>query len=68
MEQIKNYIETHKNRFISELVELLKIPSISADTAFSQDVLETAKVVEKALAEAGCDQTEIYDPQGYPVC
>ncbi|WP_420402024.1 dipeptidase [Flagellimonas sp.] len=67
MEQIKNYIETHKDRFISELVELLKIPSISADTAFSQDVLETAKVVEKSLIEAGCDQTEICDTKGYPV-
>lgn len=67
MEQINNYIETHKDRFINELVELLKIPSISADTAFSQDVLETAKVVEKSLIEAGCDQTEICDTKGYPV-
>ena len=47
MEEINNYINTHKNRFINELIELLKIPSISADTAYSQDVLETAKAVEK---------------------
>ncbi|MEX0314082.1 MAG: dipeptidase [Allomuricauda sp.] len=67
MEQIKDYIATHKDRFISELVELLKIPSISADTAFSQDVLETAKAVEKSLVEAGCENTEICDTKGYPV-
>ncbi len=67
MEQINDYINTHKNRFISELIELLKLPSISADTAFSQDVLETAKVVEKSLKEAGCDKTEICETKGYPV-
>ncbi|MGX1928642.1 dipeptidase [Flagellimonas sp. 2504JD4-2] len=67
MEQIKDYINTHKDRFISELVELLKIPSISADTAFSQDVLETARVVEKALVDAGCENTEICETKGYPV-
>jgi len=67
MEQIKDYISEHKDRFINELVELLKIPSISADTAFSQDVLETAKAVEKSLMAAGCDNTEICDTKGYPV-
>lgn len=67
MEQIKDYIKTHKDRFISELVELLKIPSISADAAFSKDVLETAKMVEKSLIAAGCDKTEICETKGYPV-
>lgn len=67
MEQIKDYITTHKDRFISELVELLKIPSISADAAFSKDVLETAKMVEKSLIAAGCDKTEICETKGYPV-
>nr|WP_299383062.1 dipeptidase [Allomuricauda sp.] len=67
MEQIKNYIDTHKDRFINELIELLKIPSISADTAFSQDVLETAKAVEKSLVDAGCDNAEICETKGYPV-
>lgn len=67
MEQIKNYIESNKERFITELVDLLKIPSISADTAFSQDVIETAKLVEKSLKEAGCTITEICETKGYPV-
>ena len=51
MEQINDYINTHKDRFINELIELLKLPSISADTAFSQDVLETARVVEQSLKD-----------------
>lgn len=67
MEEINNYIQQHKDRFVQELVDLLKLPSISADSAFSQDVIETAKAVETALKEAGCDQTEICETKGYPV-
>jgi acetylornithine deacetylase/succinyl-diaminopimelate desuccinylase-like protein len=67
MNQIKNYIAEHKERFLNELIELLKIPSISADPAYSKDVLKTAEVVEKSLKEAGCDFTEICTTKGYPV-
>lgn len=67
MENIKTYIETHKDRFINELVDLLKIPSISADPSYSQDVIDTAKAVEAALQKAGCDHTEICETKGYPV-
>jgi acetylornithine deacetylase/succinyl-diaminopimelate desuccinylase-like protein len=67
MNQIKNYIAEHKKRFLNELIELLKIPSISADPAYSKDVLKTAEVVEKSLKEAGCDFTEICTTKGYPV-
>lgn len=67
MEHLNEYIATHTDRFINELIALLKIPSISADTAFSHDVLETAKAVEKSLAEVGCDSTEICGTMGYPV-
>nr|WP_299074104.1 dipeptidase [uncultured Allomuricauda sp.] len=67
MQKINNYIATHKTRFINELIQLLKIPSISADTAYSKDVLEMAKAVEKSLVDAGCDITEICQTKGYPV-
>jgi acetylornithine deacetylase/succinyl-diaminopimelate desuccinylase-like protein len=67
MNAIQNYISEHKNRFISELIELLKIPSVSADTAYTQDVLDTAKAVEKALLAAGCDAVEICETDGYPI-
>ena len=67
MDSIKNYIEENKERFINELIELLKIPSISADSAYSQDVFNTAEAVRKALEKAGCSSTEICETPGYPI-
>ncbi|WP_127137485.1 dipeptidase [Flagellimonas oceanensis] len=67
MKDINNYISTNKDRFINELIDLLKIPSISADPAYSKDVLETAKAVKKSLEDAGCENTEICETKGYPV-
>lgn len=67
MQTIQEYITTHKSRFIDELIELLKIPSVSADTAFSQDVLNTADAIMKALTKAGCDKVELCETPGYPI-
>ncbi|MBO6830090.1 dipeptidase [Allomuricauda sp.] len=67
MKDITNYISANKDRFINELIDLLKIPSISADKAYKNDVLEAAKAVKKSLDDAGCDNTEICETKGYPV-
>ena len=67
MENIKDYVNTHKDRFLSELVELLKIPSVSADSAYSQDVINTAEAVKKSLEKAGCDFVELCETPGYPI-
>lgn len=67
MSNIKNYIQEHKDRFIQELMELLKIPSVSADSAFNQDVLNTADAVKESLIKAGCDHVEICETPGYPI-
>mgnify|MGYP002639949677 CR=1 FL=1 len=67
MKDIKPYINQHKDRFINELVELLKIPSISADVAYKNDVLKTADAVKIALEKAGCDNVEICETPGYPI-
>lgn len=67
MQDVKEYISKNKNRFLNELIELLKIPSISADSAFSQDVVNTAGVVKIALEEAGCESVEICETAGYPI-
>ena len=48
MKKIKDYIEENKNRFVDELIELLKIPSISADPAYKDDVLDCSKAVAKS--------------------
>jgi hypothetical protein len=42
MENIKSYVQENKDRFINELIELLKMP-VSADAAYSQDVIETSE-------------------------
>ncbi|GLU42824.1 dipeptidase [Allomuricauda sp. NBRC 101325] len=67
MKDLNNYIESNKDRFLNELTALLKLPSISADPAYSQDVLLTAEAVKKSLTDAGCDNAEICETKGYPV-
>ncbi|NNK75793.1 MAG: M20/M25/M40 family metallo-hydrolase, partial [Maribacter sp.] len=67
MKQITDYITQHKDRLLNELIELLKMPSISADSAFAQDVTNTAEVVGKALEQAGCDLVEVCETDGYPI-
>ncbi|WP_136480306.1 dipeptidase [Cognatitamlana onchidii] len=67
MNQIQTYIAKHKSRFITELIELLKIPSISADPAFKNEVLKTAEAIKTSLQQAGCDHVEICETAGYPV-
>ena len=67
MEHIKNYINENKDRFINELIELLKIPSISADPAYKDDVLNCADAVAKAMKDAGADNVEICKTVGYPI-
>jgi acetylornithine deacetylase/succinyl-diaminopimelate desuccinylase-like protein len=67
MKDVKSYIDQHKNRFLDELIELLKIPSVSADKAYKNDVLKTAEVVKLSLEKAGCDSVEICKTPGYPI-
>ncbi|WP_034062495.1 dipeptidase [Lacinutrix jangbogonensis] len=67
MKNIQSYIEKNKDRFLSELIELLKIPSISADSAYKNDTIKTADVVAKSLTDAGCDVVEICETEGYPI-
>jgi acetylornithine deacetylase/succinyl-diaminopimelate desuccinylase-like protein len=67
MDQIKNYIESNKDRFLDELIDLLKIPSISADSKYNDDVRKAAEVVKQRLIEAGVDVAEIKETAGHPI-
>ncbi|MEC3906726.1 dipeptidase [Tamlana sp. 2201CG12-4] len=67
MNQIQSYISEHKNRFLTELIELLKIPSISADSAYKNEVFKTAEAIKNSLEKAGCDTVEICETDGYPI-
>lgn len=67
MKSAKDYIEKNKDRFLDELIDLLKIPSISADSAYKSDVIKTAEAVKIQLEKAGCDHVEICETPGYPI-
>ena len=67
MDSVSDYISEHKQRFLDELINLLKIPSVSADSAFSQDVIDAAQSVAQSLTDAGCDTVEICETRGYPI-
>ena len=63
----QDYISTHKDRFVDELFELLKLPSVSADSAFKNDVIATANLVAQQLEKAGCEHVQIYSTAGNPI-
>ncbi len=67
MSAVKTYINQNKDRFIEELISLLKIPSVSADKAYQKDVLKTADAVANYLEKAGCKKVEICETPGYPI-
>ncbi len=64
---ITNYLDLNKERFLNELIDLLKIPSISADSKHKNDMIKTAEAVKHRLIEAGADLVEISPTTGYPV-
>lgn len=67
MTTIKSYISEHKQRFLDELITLLKIPSISADSDYNKDILNTANFILESLKKAGCDTVELCETPGYPI-
>ncbi len=64
---MQEYIEKNRDRFLNELLELLRIPSVSADSKFKPDMLKAAEYVRDRIAEAGADRAEIYQTEGHPV-
>lgn len=67
MQKTQDFIQSNRERFMAELFDLLRIPSISADPAFSADVHSCAAFVAKRLKEAGADAVEICPTAGYPI-
>ncbi len=67
MSQIKDYIEVNKERFLSELFDLLRIPSISSESSHKLDMIKTAEFIKASLLEAGADKAELMQTDGSPV-
>ncbi len=67
MNHLNQYIGTHKERFIEELFELIRIPSISSESEHKFDMLKAAEYWKKSLLEAGADKAEVLQTDGNPV-
>ena len=67
MQVWKDYQEQHKDRFLNELLDLLRIPSVSARTEHKDDMAKCAQVVQQRMLEAGADKAEIYATEGHPI-
>lgn len=64
---IKKYIADNNDRFLNELFDWLRIPSISADSSRKADVRHAAEYLDKKLREAGFDKVEICETKGHPI-
>jgi acetylornithine deacetylase/succinyl-diaminopimelate desuccinylase-like protein len=64
---VKEYITTNQDRFLSELFDWLRIPSISADSRHKADVRKAAEFLKVKLTEAGADSVEIIETKGHPI-
>jgi len=67
MELMQQYYQDHKQRFISELMEWLKIPSVSADSTYNDDVRKAAAYLQEKFIAAGADRSLILETDGHPV-
>ncbi len=64
---IEKYISEHKDRFLEELFDLLRMPSISADSAFAEDLRKTAEFIKEKLISAGADNVSLEETAGNPI-
>ena len=67
MQVWSDYQDTNKEKFLEELKELLRIPSVSAQETHNADTAKCAEAVKQSLLKAGCDTVEICETAGHPI-
>lgn len=67
MNTIREYNQANKERYLEELLALLRIPSVSADSSCRDAMIQCAELIKKNLLEAGADQARIYTTKGHPI-
>src|SRR5258706_13773760 len=67
MEAVQKYIQNNRQRFLDELLDFLKIPSVSADNKYKDEVLKAATWLSTELKRIGMDGVEIVPTKGHPV-
>ncbi len=67
MKELQSYLEAHRERFLQELLELLRIPSISADPKYTADVRRMAEATAEHLRHVGADGVVVIETEGHPI-
>lgn len=67
MKNTQAYIQENKENFLNELLDLLRVPSISADPAYADDVKKTAGILAENLKKCGAENVEICETAGHPI-
>lgn len=67
MENLKAYIAENQQRFLDELFELIRIPSISSESAHEADMYRAAELWKKILLDCGADRAEVIETKGNPL-
>ena len=67
MQNQNTYIEQNNERFVNEICDLIRIPSVSTDKSYSNDVHKAAEFVKNELIKAGADKVEVCQTAGYPI-
>lgn len=67
MKDTQKYLKDNQERFLEELLDLLRIPSISADSAYDDDVTKAANFIADNLKKAGADNVEVCETKGHPI-
>ncbi len=67
MQTTQAHIQSSKDRYLQELIDLLKIPTISADSNYAADVMKGAEKVAEFLRKAGAENVEICETAGHPI-
>ena len=63
----KDYLDKNKERFLEELLALLRIPSVSARSEHKNDMIHCAEAVKKSLLDAGVERADIFTTPGHPI-
>lgn len=63
----KEYQDKNQQRFLDEMLELLRIPSVSAKSERKEDMRRCAELVRQRLLDSGADKAEVMETDGHPV-
>ncbi|MEM9417362.1 MAG: peptidase dimerization domain protein, partial [Bacteroidota bacterium] len=67
MSSTKQYVETHLDRFLDELMDFLRIPSVGTSKQYAAATRQAAEFVQQKLIAAGAEQVRLIDTIGYPL-